>query len=257
MEKPYKLMDIKMRTYEGRLSTFDAWPVGHVKRKEDMAAAGFYHIGIKDSVKCIECESTLTNFTSQLEDPWIEHARASTSTRCEFLRQQKGLAWLYFVKYSFGIQDDDFDDDGFQMQIDEHEREWNSIQESMDKPMQFTLRSLGFSHAVVKNAFRTNRQDTGQDFKSLTDMLDAVYSAEMETDLERLRVPEQYKTFKSLETKYEDLITSRQCKICLDKEATHIYLPCAHAVACNECAHGLSKCPVCRANVEQVKKCFI
>lgn len=37
------------------------------------------------------------------------------------------------------------------------------------------------------------------------------------------------------------------CKVCFDKAIEVVYLPCAHAFACRECAFQLQRCAVCNS----------
>ena len=42
----------------------------------------------------------------------------------------------------------------------------------------------------------------------------------------------------------------RICKICMDEEISHVFLPCGHAICCKNCINNIQKCPACRANVQ-------
>ena len=41
----------------------------------------------------------------------------------------------------------------------------------------------------------------------------------------------------------------RICKICMDEEISHVFLPCGHAICCKNCINNIQKCPNCRTNV--------
>ena len=47
------------------------------------------------------------------------------------------------------------------------------------------------------------------------------------------------------------------CKICHDTEATIIFVPCYHLVACVYCASCLSYCSICRCKIRRLIKVFI
>jgi E3 ubiquitin-protein ligase XIAP len=49
---------------------------------------------------------------------------------------------------------------------------------------------------------------------------------------------------------------SRLCKICMDNEATILFLPCAHILCCQECADLVNKCPICRKTIESRIRSF-
>jgi len=61
---------------------------------------------------------------------------------------------------------------------------------------------------------------------------------------------------KSLEEENQKLRESALCKICLDKRADVIFLPCGHIVSCPQCAPALDSCPVCRKPVMGLVKAF-
>jgi len=47
------------------------------------------------------------------------------------------------------------------------------------------------------------------------------------------------------------------CCICFAKEKNTLFVPCGHLCSCDECAKNLSKCPVCRTDIQQKHKAFI
>ncbi|WAR08057.1 BIR7B-like protein [Mya arenaria] len=47
------------------------------------------------------------------------------------------------------------------------------------------------------------------------------------------------------------------CKICLDRRADIVYLPCGHIFSCPQCTHALDHCPICRSAInDHVKAKF-
>nr|CAD7399306.1 unnamed protein product [Timema cristinae] len=50
---------------------------------------------------------------------------------------------------------------------------------------------------------------------------------------------------------------ARQCKICMDKDATVVFLPCAHLITCTTCAPSLNNCPMCRKNIRGTVRTFL
>ena len=55
---------------------------------------------------------------------------------------------------------------------------------------------------------------------------------------------------KLLEEENRCLKEQKMCKVCMDKDANIVFLPCGHLVSCVECAHALRKCAVCRAIIQ-------
>ena len=39
------------------------------------------------------------------------------------------------------------------------------------------------------------------------------------------------------------------CKICLERKADIVFLPCGHMVSCGQCAVAIDKCPICRKKI--------
>ena len=48
-----------------------------------------------------------------------------------------------------------------------------------------------------------------------------------------------------------------ECVICVDYEATVVFLPCNHLVTCIGCAYAFSHCCVCKRKVENWTRCYI
>ena len=47
------------------------------------------------------------------------------------------------------------------------------------------------------------------------------------------------------------------CCVCYNKLPCVVFLPCRHMINCVECALSISKCPVCRTNIEYSFKIFL
>ncbi|OWF51548.1 baculoviral IAP repeat-containing protein 7-A-like [Mizuhopecten yessoensis] len=54
-----------------------------------------------------------------------------------------------------------------------------------------------------------------------------------------------------------ELREQKICKVCLDEEASIVFLPCGHLVTCPMCASALRKCPVCRTYIRGTVKAII
>ncbi|KAJ1076953.1 hypothetical protein K5549_017783, partial [Capra hircus] len=86
-----------MGSEELRLASFYDWPLSAVVPPELLAAAGFFHTGQQDKVRCFFCYGGLQSW-EQGDDPWTEHAR--WFPRCEFLLQTKGRDFVCRVQES-------------------------------------------------------------------------------------------------------------------------------------------------------------
>ncbi|KAL0377877.1 UNVERIFIED_CONTAM: E3 ubiquitin-protein ligase APD2 [Sesamum radiatum] len=60
----------------------------------------------------------------------------------------------------------------------------------------------------------------------------------------------------------EDLYDGTICVICYDDQRNCFFVPCGHCVACHACAHRIfneetKSCPICRGNIDKVKRLHI
>ncbi|XP_004282448.1 baculoviral IAP repeat-containing protein 7 [Orcinus orca] len=86
-----------MGSEELRLASFCDWPLSAVVPPELLAAAGFFHTGQQDKVRCFFCYGGLQSWEPS-DDPWTEHAR--WFPRCEFLLRTKGRDFVCRVQES-------------------------------------------------------------------------------------------------------------------------------------------------------------
>lgn len=70
------------RFESARLDSYVNWPLSYIEPKT-LAAAGFYHTGKEDAVRCFECRLALRKW-SKGDNPWVDHQRFSEN--CRFLR---------------------------------------------------------------------------------------------------------------------------------------------------------------------------
>ncbi|XP_059115808.1 baculoviral IAP repeat-containing protein 7 [Peromyscus eremicus] len=77
----------EMDSEDLRLASFYDWPSTAGIHPEPLAAAGFFHTGQQDKVRCFFCYGGLQSWEHG-DDPWTEHAR--WFPRCRFLLQSKG-----------------------------------------------------------------------------------------------------------------------------------------------------------------------
>ena len=54
----------------------------------------------------------------------------------------------------------------------------------------------------------------------------------------------------------EKLKDQKLCKICMDRELSITFLPCAHLASCEECSKSLFECPICRMPINDTVKVF-
>ena len=64
--------------------------------------------------------------------------------------------------------------------------------------------------------------------------------------------------YEKLKDTYEELLGSKQCIICCDKDRDTLIMPCRHLVCCSVCLLNLDdKCPVCKGDIVMQIKAFI
>ncbi|XP_033742582.1 baculoviral IAP repeat-containing protein 7-A-like isoform X3 [Pecten maximus] len=66
-----------------------------------------------------------------------------------------------------------------------------------------------------------------------------------------------YKDIDELAEENRELREQKTCKVCLDEEASIVFLPCGHLVTCPMCASALQKCPVCRTYIRGTVKAIV
>lgn len=57
--------------------------------------------------------------------------------------------------------------------------------------------------------------------------------------------------------KLRRLQREKQCKICMDRDISIVFIPCGHLVSCKECSVSLTKCPICCGAITQKVKTYI
>lgn len=53
------------------------------------------------------------------------------------------------------------------------------------------------------------------------------------------------------------IMDAMTCKICMDHTLNTAFLPCAHVLACSECAARCDRCPLCRADITQAQRIYL
>lgn len=75
-----------------RFQSFTTWSnLDNKVKPQELSEAGFYYLGIGDSVKCFSCGGCLKDWEKN-DDPWKEHARWFGG--CKYLKQCKGSEFV-------------------------------------------------------------------------------------------------------------------------------------------------------------------
>ncbi|GFY49256.1 baculoviral IAP repeat-containing protein 7-A [Trichonephila inaurata madagascariensis] len=224
-----------------------------------LAECGFYYTGVLDIVTCFSCNGSLGHWETN-DDPFIEHEKFFPY--CEYMN---------FIKMN----------------------PKNKVESIEDKVLREACKI--FSTLKVQRVAVENLRNTGQHFKSLNDVCEAVLKYDnkalppvpknekgnMDTvhetvlEYENKVLPPVTKNEKGnkdtmheavleYENKVLPLVTKNEkgnmdtviCKICIDKEMDAVFQPCSHLVSCHICAANIFDCPLCRNPVTHKIKVF-
>ncbi|XP_053391130.1 baculoviral IAP repeat-containing protein 3-like [Mercenaria mercenaria] len=195
------------------MDTFTGWPCCEVIEPSVLAEAGYVYAGFSDCVTCFSCGGGLRSWQYG-DEPWEEHAR--WFPKCMFLREQNGQ--MNVTVRSNGQTDND-------------ERSEGSASGNQDERYDpVTQPDIPGPNLIYRNSNYVLPEETIQ------------FAI---TSLEAQKVEE--KQILKENRRLRELIT---CKICLDLEASIVFLPCGHLVSCQHCARMLKTCAVCRANIQ-------
>uniref|UniRef100_A0A2K6G4S2 RING-type E3 ubiquitin transferase n=1 Tax=Propithecus coquereli TaxID=379532 RepID=A0A2K6G4S2_PROCO len=143
----YSISNLSMQTHAARMRTFMYWPSIVPVRPEQLASAGFYYVGRNDDVKCFCCDGGLRCWESG-DDPWVEHAK--WFPRCEFLIRMKGQGFV------------------------------DEIQARYPHLLEQSALEMGFSRSLVKQTVQSKILTTGENYKTVSDIVAALLNAEDE-----------------------------------------------------------------------------
>ncbi|XP_078493357.1 baculoviral IAP repeat-containing protein 8-like isoform X3 [Ciona intestinalis] len=146
---------------------------------------------------------------------------------------------------------------------------------------------MGFETSVIRRVVKRRLTSGGNLYTSVADLVDDITANENEPnsdddDETNTSQPSQTTTVKtpgftelptnesmeteisippdvtpSMEARIRELQEERKCKICLDKVADIVFVPCGHLCTCTECAEALRKCPICRSKIERGIKTYM
>ena len=55
----------------------------------------------------------------------------------------------------------------------------------------------------------------------------------------------------------DELQAPRLCVVCLDKRIQVVVIPCGHACMCRKCSFRVTKCPVCRLDIQAQQRFYM
>ncbi|KAK9402475.1 inhibitor of apoptosis protein-like [Crotalus adamanteus] len=175
-----------MQNYIGRFRTFKNWPVTVPVHPQQLADAGFYYVGRNDDVKCFCCDGGLRCWETG-DDPWVEHAKWFPS--CEYLIYRKGQEFVRQVqaRYPHLLQQllssaDTPVDENTEAPIIHFESGENTSEDAtiMKTPMVEAVLEMGFSRKLVKQTVQSKILTTGENYKTVNDLVSDLITSEDE-----------------------------------------------------------------------------
>jgi len=102
------------------------------------------------------------------------------------------------------------------------------------------------SNSVINHHELTNLKEQSENIENNSKI-------EITSVEEKISDPKEIKLKKEIQRLRDD----RLCKICLNDEATVVFLPCGHLSSCTACASALKDCPVCRAQIQGLIRAYL
>ncbi|KAM6147532.1 baculoviral IAP repeat-containing protein 7 [Erethizon dorsatum] len=239
-----------MVSEELRLASFYDWPLGTGVQPELLAAAGFFHTGQQDKVRCFFCYGGLQSWEHG-DDPWTEHAK--WFPRCQFLLQSKGRDFIHSVQEAYSHLLSPWDrweepeDAAPATHSDARGRQvWSAWDQCPDVPTSTSPSRLG--------ADLLQEEDRDQAARATAPVHGGpeALPPRRDTQPEDSREPEAGDMQEQLRRLQEE----RRCKVCLNRSVSVVFVPCGHLV-CTECAPSLQLCPICRAPIRSCVRTFL
>ncbi|XP_036180474.1 baculoviral IAP repeat-containing protein 2 isoform X1 [Myotis myotis] len=181
----FSISNLSMQTHAARLRTFMCWPSNVPVQPEQLASAGFYYVGRNDDVKCFCCDGGLRCWESG-DDPWVEHAK--WFPRCEFLIRMKGQGFVdeiqarypHLLEQLLSTSDTPGDENADPPIVHFGPGESSEDAVMMDTPVVKAALEMGFSRSLVKQTVQSKILTTGENYKTVNDIVSALLHAEDE-----------------------------------------------------------------------------
>nr|XP_019568243.1 PREDICTED: baculoviral IAP repeat-containing protein 3 [Rhinolophus sinicus]XP_019568244.1 PREDICTED: baculoviral IAP repeat-containing protein 3 [Rhinolophus sinicus] len=182
----YPVSNLSMQTRAARFRTFCTWPSSVPVQPEQLANAGFYYMGHNDDVKCFCCDGGLRCWESG-DDPWVEHAK--WFPRCEYLIRVKGQEFISRIQASYPYlleqllsTSDNQEDENAESPIIHCGPGENRSEDAvmMNTPVVTAALEMGFNRRLVKQTVQSKILTTGENYKTISDLVLDLLDAEDE-----------------------------------------------------------------------------
>ena len=229
-----------------RLPTFRSWPVSFL-HPHDLASAGMFYTGMGQKVICYVCGNSLEAWEPG-DDPLQMHAmlypecslsqnsssdKSKTNALDDYYKQFFNEADRLKTFYDWTCEQtskEDLAKNGF---ISQHNGD--SIQ-------------CVFCRVCISNwAHRDNISEMHRKLSSVCPLANG-------NETRNIPLPSPNETFVTNAKQDSDSskpaeTEEKLCKVCYDKPADMVLLPCGHLFSCKTCAHILDKCCICRKRI--------
>uniref|UniRef100_A0A8D0HI17 Uncharacterized protein n=1 Tax=Sphenodon punctatus TaxID=8508 RepID=A0A8D0HI17_SPHPU len=217
----FAVANLSMQTQMARIKTFIKWPPSIPVRPEQLSNAGFYYVGRNDDVRCFCCDGGLRCWESG-DDPWVEHAK--WFPRCEYLLQVKGQDFASQIQARFphlleqllstsdARVEENADPPIIHLEPGETPAEDVVM---MNTPVIQAALEMGFRRRLVKQTVQSKILATGENYKTVNDLVSDLLIAEDEKK-------EEEKERQSEEVASDDLFLIRKNRMALFQHLTHV-----------------------------------
>ncbi|KAM8821248.1 baculoviral IAP repeat-containing protein 2 [Eudromia elegans] len=218
----FNVSNVSMQTHEARVKTFINWPTRIPVKPKQLADAGFYYVGRNDDVKCFCCDGGLRCWESG-DNPWIEHAK--WFPRCEYLLHVKGREFVSEIQARFPhlleqllSTSDTSIDENLDPPIIHFEPGENRSEDAimMNTPVVKAVLEMGFSRRLIKQTVQSKILATGENYKTVNDLVSDLFTAEDEKR-------EEEKERQSEEVASDDLSLIRKNRMALFQRLTCVF----------------------------------
>ncbi|KAI5266450.1 Baculoviral Iap Repeat-Containing Protein 3 [Manis pentadactyla] len=215
----YTVSNLSMQTHGARFKTFCNWPSSVPVHPQQLASAGFYYMGHSDDVKCFCCDGGLRCWESG-DDPWVEHAK--WFPRCEYLIRIKGQEFISQIQASYPhlleqllSTSDNPEDENTESPIIHFGPGENHSEDAvmMNTPVVKAALEMGFNRRLVKQTVQSKILTTGENYKTISDLVLDLLNAEDE-------IREEEKERATEEKESDDLSLIRKNRMALFQQLT-------------------------------------
>ncbi|XP_069109875.1 baculoviral IAP repeat-containing protein 7-like [Argopecten irradians] len=278
-----------------RLTTYQNWPSYLNQRPEQLAKCGLFYEGSYDYVRCFFCAGGLREWEPH-DDPWVEHARwFPFCTFMRQLKGDRFIMDVQSGKITSQLQisaasppttetnpTTDMDHPAVisVMAMGYSEGKMKKALAVLRKQNEKSLTAENLLQLVwdLEERGEINDEDDEENQNKTSEITgkagyDIGTSGSTKSGKVRDQVPnssaldnvksqlaEEHSSAKDIESlanENRELREQKICKVCLDEEASIVFLPCGHLVTCPMCASPLVKCPVCRTYIRGTVKAII